>query len=422
MKVLWVLNMVLPSVAKALGLRTSFSGGWLVDYSNKLAADPDIELATVTYANVDKDMDVTCCGMRNFIFSGGGKRLLFDSKRNEKNILKVIDDFKPDLIHIHGTEYSIGAAIVKKRTGIPTLLTIQGILSRIAEEYYGGLTRKELSRCKTLKGTMKLKTPFFSKMLMTGNAKRERFVLKNVKHVTGRTEWDKSVMLSINDELIYHRFNYNLREEFYEAPRWDIQKIKRHSIYTGAAPYTLKGLHFLLRAIAIVKKSYPDVCLMVPANNSNYKRANGYERFLIRMIEQLGIKENVTFLGRKSAEEVADILSKAHVCVVPSAMEGASATMCEAMMIGTPGICSYRGGMTDLLVDGVSGFYYDFKEYGVLASRIMRLFESDELCMQFSDKVKADAEARHDRDKNYSQLLSIYNELLRENENAKGEA
>ena len=266
---------------------------------------------------------------------------------------------------------------------------------------------------------LKLKTPFFAKALMTKNAKRERFVLKNVKHVTGRTEWDRSVMLSINENLVYHRFNYNLRAEFYDAPKWKIENVEKHTIYTGAATYTLKGLHILLRAIAIVKNRYPDTRLLIPANNSNYKKANAYEKYVLRLIRKLGIEENVRFIGRKSASEVAEILANSHICVVPSAMEGASATMCEAMMIGTPGICSYRGGMTDLLHDGESGFFYDFKEYPVLASRIITLFEDDELCKKFSERVITDAAIRHDRDNNYSQLIQIYEELLKENVDAK---
>ncbi len=418
MRVLWIVNMVLPNVAKEIGLKTSFSGGWLVDYANKLSADPNIELATMTYARVDKDIDKTACGIRNFIFAGGGKRLLFDSKKTIQDCKKVIEEFKPDIIHLHGTEYSMAAAIVKLKLNIPIVLTIQGILNRISAEYYGGLPLSERIKIVSPKAVLGFKTPFFAKKLMEKNAVRESFVLNNVNHVTGRTEWDKAVMLSINEKLVYHRFNYNLRSEFYCADKWDIQNVEKHTIYTGAAPYTLKGLHILLRALAIVKKQYPDVMLNVPANNSNYKKANAYERYVLRLINKLGIEKNVNFIGRKNAEDVAKILAKTHVCVVPSAMEGASATMCEAMMIGTPGICAYRGGMTDLLRDGESGFFYDFNEYAVLASRIMELFENDELCIKFSGNVKKDAELRHDREKNYNQLLEIYNEILTEKENA----
>lgn len=421
MRVLWIVNMVLPDVARELGFTTSASGSWLDDYARLLSQDPDIELATMTYANVPSDMDVYASGIRNFIFAGGGKRLLFDNPKTLKDCARVLEAFRPDIIHIHGTEYAIGAAMVKLRPSLPILLTIQGILTRISEEYYGGLPFSERVKIKSLKSVLRLKTPFFAKMLMKKNAKRERRVLKGVTHVTGRTEWDRAVMLSINEELVYHRFNYNLRPEFYGASKWDIERIDRYTVFTGASTYSLKGLHVLLHAMALVKKKYPGACLRVLANNGNYKKANAYEKYILRLIKKLGLEENVCFVGRKNAAGIVEMLQKSHVCVVPSAIEGASATMREAMMIGTPGICSYRGGMTDLLRDGESGFFYDFCEYAVLASRIMTLFESDDLCKQFSSCVIADAEARHDREKNYSQLLFIYRELLKEYEDAKSE-
>ena len=36
MRVLWILNFVLPKVASEMKLKTSFSGGWLIDYAEKL--------------------------------------------------------------------------------------------------------------------------------------------------------------------------------------------------------------------------------------------------------------------------------------------------------------------------------------------------------------------------------------------------
>lgn len=53
------------------------------------------------------------------------------------------------------------------------------------------------------------------------------------------------------------------------------------------------------------------------------------------------------------------------------------------MMVGTPSVCAYRGGMTDLLTDKVNGFTYDFPEYPQLALRIMELFEDDALAKAF---------------------------------------
>lgn len=412
MKILWVLNMVMPEAAKALKLKTSFSGGWLIDYMRCLAEDPDIELATMTYANVPQLIEAEVNGVKHYIFPGGGKRLLFTSSKTLQDCQYVLDQFHPDLIHLHGTEYSIAYSMVKLQPSQPILLTIQGILTRISKEYKGGLSWFNFCRASTWKQWMRLNAPPFAQMLFNKNAKRERYVLRNVTRVTGRTTWDKAVMQSINPQLQYYRLNYNLRPEFYTDKAWTYETMEPHTVYTGAATYSLKGLHILIRAIEIVKRKYPDVRLYVPGNNTDYKSSNGYERHIRKMITKAGLTENVIFTGRKSAEEVVDALQKTHVCVVPSAMEGASATVCEAMMIGTPAICAYRGGMTDLLKDGISGFTYDFPEYPVLAERICQLFEDEALCRQFSELAQKDAQARHARDVNYKTLKGIYQEIM----------
>lgn len=412
MKILWVLNMVMPDAAKALGIKTSFSGGWLIDYMCCLAEDPDMELATMTYANVPGPIARTVNGVKHYIFPGGGKRLLFTSKKTTADCQYVLNDFQPDLIHLHGTEYSIAYSMVKLQPEQPILLTIQGILTRISQEYKGGMTRWEFWKASTPKQWLKLNAPPFTQWLFNKNAKRERYVLRNVTRVTGRTTWDKAVMQSVNPKLQYYRLNYNLRPEFYTDKAWSLDKMEPHSVYTGAATYSLKGLHILIRAMEIVKSRYPDAKLYVPGNNTSLKASNGYERYIRKMIHKAGLQNNVIFAGRKSAEEVVDALTKANVCVVPSAMEGASATVCEAMMIGTPAICAFRGGMTDLLRDGISGFCYDFPEYPVLAERICQLFEDADLCRQFSELAKKDAQARHARDVNYRNLKSIYLEIM----------
>ena len=415
MKVLWIVNMVFPDAAKDLGRQTSASGGWLLDLAASISQFDNIELATMTYYSGMEYRDIKVGSIRHFIFPGGGRRLLFDNPKTVLDCKRVVEEFQPDLIHIHGTEYAHALAILEAAPQIPKILTIQGIIKRISEEYYGGLSMGELLRATRLLDILKMKTPFGYKMLYTKNAKRELKVLKNVKYVTGRTDWDKATMLSINPNLIYYRCNYNLRKAFYESPKWDIKRIERHTILTGAGGYSLKGLHILLRALNIVKQKYPDVKLYVPGGKADHGKlvvVNGYGSYIKKLLSDLDIEDNVIFTGTLSAEKVAERLLQANVCVVPSAIEGASATLCEAMMVGTPAICSYRGGMTDLLTDGINGFTYDFTEYAMLAYRIMQIFDDDSLAMKFSRNAMRCAENRHNREKNPKDMIKIYKEII----------
>ena len=413
MKILWVLNMMLPDAAQAIQKTTSTSGTWLLDYVNSIKCDGDIQLATMTYAAVPEKQVVTVDGIKHYVFPGGGKKLLFSSKQTERDCQWVIDDFQPDIIHLHGTEYAMAKAMVDLQPQQPILLTIQGILTRISKAYRAGMSVGELIECSTPKQWLRMKTYFAMEKLYRRNAKRERYVLQRVDRVTGRVDWDKAVMLSINPKLKYDRLNYNVPPVYYDAEKWDIDKIEPHSIYTGSATYPLKGLHILIRALELVKVQYPDVKLYVPGNNTSYKASNGYERYIRRMINKAGLQENVIFTGRRTPAQIIELLQKANICVLPSAMEGASATVREAMMIGTPSICAFRGGMVDLIQDKTNGFCYDFPEYPVLADRICRLFVDTELCKQFSIRAIEDAEERHARQKNYTMLKNIYADMCK---------
>lgn len=415
MKVLWITNMVFPDAADKLGIKTSSSGGWLLDLAKSISKSADVELCVMTYSACCEFYDIHLDEIRHLIFPGGGKRLLYDNPKTIDDCKKAVELFKPDLIHIHGTEYAPGYAMLKSYPQIPTLLTIQGIIKRISEEYYGGLKTHEILKISFKYG---VKSPIAYKWLYSCNAKREEKVLAKVKYVTGRTDWDKATMMSINPDLQYYRCNYNLRDEFYSAPKWSIEKIQRHTIMTGASLYPLKGLHILIKALQFVKKEYPDVMLYVPggsAANGRILNPKGYMKFIEDLIKKYNLEENIYFTGAIPAKEVAEHLKTANVCVVPSAIEGASATLCEAMMIGTPSICSFRGGMTDLLTDKVNGFTYDYPEYPLLAHRIMEIFENDEMACDFSKRSIELAEDRHNRERNPKEMIEVYKEVL-ENE------
>lgn len=415
MKILWIVNMVFPKVAKNLDIRTSVSGGWLLDLADKISNTNNVELAVMTYYAGKRPIDVKMDKIRYFLLPGGSKRLLYSNNKTAKDCRNILNTFNPDIIHIHGTEYAPGAEMLKVCGNIPVVLTIQGILKRISKEYYGGLSLRDILACSSVKDIFSLKAPFMYKALYTKNAKREEEVLKKVKYVTGRTDWDKTVMLSINPNLQYFRCNYNLRSEFYDAPKWDVNEMNRHSVLTGAGGYSLKGLHVLIKAISIVVNKYPDTVLYVPggkAENGRLVNPKGYGKYIVKLIKKLNLENNVYFLGSISADEVARQLKKANVLVVPSAMEGASATVCESMMIGTPAICAYRGGMTELLTNGINGFTYDFIEHPMLAERIINIFENDELAVLCSEKSKELATQRHDRDKNANDMIKVYDYIL----------
>ena len=73
-----------------------------------------------------------------------------DSLRRE--FAKVIADFRPDLIHVNGSEYNYGWIISQVAPSVPTVLSIQGLLGPCAKVYLagcGGMISFASARCGT---------------------------------------------------------------------------------------------------------------------------------------------------------------------------------------------------------------------------------------------------------------------------------
>ena len=269
----------------------------------------------------------------------------------------------------------------------------------------------------TAKQLVKLKLPYFTELLYRHNAKRELKVVRKAKYISGRTAHDREFITKTNPEAHYIQINYNLREEFYRAKKWSGKDCIPYTVFTGAGTYPLKGLHKLVDALAIVKERYPQVKLQVPGNHIHYQESNGYERYLHRKIKKLNLSEQVEFLGRKSAEEMAQCLQKANVYAFPSAYDTDSLSLCEAQMIGTPIVASRTGGSPYLVEDGHSGFCYDYEYHHKLAELICRLFEDQALCRQISENEIRQAEQRHAREENVQKLMQTYQQLLENHKN-----
>lgn len=414
MKILFFTNQPFPAVSEHFGLRLALSQGWILDIADKIACMDNIELTVASLCETTTCERYEQNRITHYLIPEGSR--LSCSKRYDKHITRIIEDTKPDIVHLFGTESVIGLRFLKLYTNATVLLTIQGVMNRISDEYFGGLTVKELIRYRTMREWIRFGGALFAKIRTAKQKRNETWVLSHVKYVTGRTLWDYSVMKSINPNLQYFRCNFNLRAEFYSAAKWDMRDIERHTIFTSYADYPLKGLHYLLRAVAIVKKDYPDVILNVPGvpgDANNHLIVNtGYKKYINKLIDELGITQNVRFLGPLKTNDVIRTLQKTNVTVVPSAIEGASATICESMFIGAPCICSYRGGMTELLKDGTSGFYYDFKEYAYLAERVKQVFSNDDLAKKFSENAICDAQERHDREKNPKSYVDVYQTII----------
>ena len=175
----------------------------------------------------------------------------------------------------------------------------------------------------------------------------------------------------------------------------------------------------LLKALAIVKKQYPDVELNVPGSKlrkltglKSFFKQTGYEKFIRQQIRELNLGNVVHYTGRLTAKGMAALMAQSNVFVMCSAIENHSSTLKEAMTMGVPCVASYVGGVPEYAVNEENCLLYRFEDYEVLAQNIIRLFESQDLCKKLSDNAwKCMKESRGKNDF-YEISKNIYADIL----------
>ena len=332
----------------------------------------------------------------------------------------IISDFSPQLVQIEGTEFLHARAMIEaaRDKHIPTVVSLQGILNGQYQYQCGQLPIDEMMFSRSLKNivsawTLHLRKTRWYKKRLPGEAR----TIAAADHVMGRTTWDRAHAYRLNPNAKYHSCSRTLRAPFYEK-RWDIDSIERHSIYVGNGYYALKGVHYLVEALPQLIREYPDVKVYVAGNKPFYegdKRPfykKGYGLYLEKLINDLGVGDHIEFTGSLTAAQVAERLSKTHVYVLCSTIENSPNTLGEAMMIGTPSVAAYVGGVADMATDGEDALFYRNDDPALLAWNVKRIFDDDSLALSLSEHARKHACVTHDPDKNAQKLISIYEEIL----------
>lgn len=103
-----------------------------------------------------------------------------------------------------------------------------------------------------------------------------------------------------------------------------------------------KGLPFLIDAIGTIHNKLPTVKL--------YIVGEGPLRDLLEArVGELGISDNVTFIGKVTEQELVDWYNRMEVLVLPSLFEGFGMVCLEAMACGTPVIATDSPGIVDVV-------------------------------------------------------------------------
>ena len=141
-----------------------------------------------------------------------------------------------------------------------------------------------------------------------------------------------------------------------------------------------KGLHVALEAFAAVVRRHPRAHYYIVGPQER----SAYFARLERQIEDLGLKEAVTFLGEVSERDLVAWYHRAAVFVLPSLsvgdhFEGFGLVHLEANACGTPAIGTLESGAEEVIVDGENGILVPQNDAKALAAASGRVLDDESL-------------------------------------------
>lgn len=413
LKILWLVNIKLPEISIIQGkINTTYVGGWLSGLYNSLIQSEEIEKIIICYPinDISEHGESLKTIFSSFDISD-------DQKLIRNNFIDIIDKYKPDIIHIHGTEYDYSYIMQKAADdlgiGDRTVCSIQGLVSIYAEHFFGGMEEHEY-RKKTVYERIKRKSLMDTYHDYCERGKSEIELLKSTSNVIGRTSWDKACTYLINPEANYYHCNEILRSNFYTG-KWEYAKCEKHSIMLSQGAKPIKGLQMAIKAMSIIVGFYPDTIMYVAGNNildNKVATRNSYVKYIKDLIGKYNLANKVVFTGALQAEEMKQRMLNTNVFLLPSSIENSPNSLGEAMMLGVPCVASDVGGVSGMMKHEVEGYIYPFNEYYKMAYYIIEIFNKEAQIEEMGFKAARKARITHNPEINTKELLKIYHKVV----------
>jgi glycosyltransferase involved in cell wall biosynthesis len=161
----------------------------------------------------------------------------------------------------------------------------------------------------------------------------------NILHQQYQVPWDKIHIIPGGVDI--NHFQYNLsRLAARKQLGWPTD---RPILFTSRRLVYRMGIDKLLQAIAIIKPTLPDIWLAIAGRGH-------IQNLLQQQVIELGLENNVKFLGFLPDEQLPIAYQAANLTVMPSqSFEGFGLAIVESLACGTPVLCTPVGGMPEIL-------------------------------------------------------------------------
>lgn len=417
MRVLWFTNT--PSLGANYLNNKAVGGGWIESLEAALTKKPGIKQA-ISFNLENNNVEPFTVNNTEYypinISTPKSKiRKLVSywrkSIKNENDIrsyLDVIENFKPDIVHIFGTEAAYGLIISKIK--VPCVIHIQGNLTVSNLKWYSGIPSVDILRHSKkrylLKGTGLYHDFFLSKK----RAVREREIMAQCKYFMGRTDWDRRISSVLSPQSKYYHCDEIIRPKFYLHQWSALGKRDNFTIFTTIRNNIYKGLETVHQCKEILKSINfrSKIIWKIAGITETDEIFDVLEKKYKSTFQEI----NIQLLGHLGEMQLVTEMLNSDLFIHPSHIDNSPNSLCEAMLLGMPAIATFAGGIPSILENRKEGLLVQDGDPYALAGAIIELMNNRDLATEFGNNARTKALERHCPEKIVNNLLSIYSSII----------
>lgn len=323
----------------------------------------------------------------------------FEAKRKIK---KVIEKFRPDVIHMNNINFQLTPSIIDiaYKMNVPIVQTVHDY-QMICPNHL--LFNQEKNICeKCINGSK-------------WNCAKDKCI---------HDSKIKSIIGSIEATLYKNRNTYDKVKKYICPSDFLENKLLSGSdIYKGKT----KTIHNFIELKELNNYEKEDYVLFF----GRLSEEKGLEKFLkvCKMLPNIQFKiagtgpleneckniENVQFVGFKTGKDLEELIAKAKFSVYPSIWyENCPLSILESESLGTPVITANYGGMKELVEDKETGILVDYINEENLKNAIEKLYKDNKLLEIMSDNCKEKRTNMITLEDYTNNMIDIYNEVIKE--------
>lgn len=417
MRVLWFTNT--PSLdAKYLNSKI-IGGGWIGSLEAELSKIQSIELGiSFKVSNEDAKPSTinnsTYLPINNKSTDNKFKKIFTrwqhktEGEENIDRYLEIINQFKPEVIHIFGTESDFGLII--PRTKIPCIIHLQGNLTVINLKWFSGISAYEVFKYTNKWLLLRGYGLYHDYFLNRKAAEREKRIYKGCHYFMGRTEWDRRLSSVLSPESRYFHCDEIMRSEFYLHHWQQPQTLNEYRILTTIRNNIYKGLETVYETAVILQNNFPEY--KITWEVVGILDMDEISAIINRKYKGRLNTNKIHFLGHLQENELISEMLKADLFVHPSHIDNSSNSVCEAMLLGMPIVATSAGGIPSLIHDKEEGLLVQDGDPYSMAGAINELITHRSSAMELGSSARKRAMIRHNPEKVVAELINIYSTVL----------